>query len=303
MSVFITDNDENIASASWSKSHFEKNEYYTDFGLAKGQKKDGKSHGKKAQEQSMERQNKVAEQVSLLPKKMQAKLQEVVSRPTANATTIGKSKNAPITKVFYNRQKKAAQTTLLDDYAEHCLAEDDALNEVYTEAAENMYHQEMERQEEEEDKKIKNYQEGLELWLKYGLTKAQYDANREYEANVKALEEFYQEPDYWNYPDYEMRLKAAIKKFEDDFEAEQREQDLKDQQNDWWREDIDVLKAEDDLDKQNNYWNDYYEPEEDDEEADQNDYFESYEDWCERRREEDIEAQRQNAIDDMYDDY
>ena len=33
------------------------------------------------------------------------------------------------------------------------------------------------------------------------------------------------------------------------------------------------------------------------------DYFESYEDWCERRREEDIEAQRQNAIDDMYDDY
>ena len=61
--------------------------------------------------------------------------------------------------------------------------------------------------------------------------------------------------------------------------------------------------TEDDLEEQNNYWKDYYEPEKDDEESDHDYYFESYEDWCERRREEDIEAQRQNAIDDMYDDY
>jgi hypothetical protein len=353
MSAFNTNNDENIASAL-SISNCEKNEYYTDFGLAKGQKKDSKSHSKKALEQSEERQNKLAEQVSQLPKKLQAKLQEVVLPPTA--TSIGKTKNAPITKPFYNRQKKATQSMLLDDYAELCLAEDDALNEVHTEAVENMYHQEMERQLEEDETryqayltckfkwdfpddnmsqwdlmrlqdeiqkyeagltaktrtiseyqsdilKKKRYDMGLAMWRKYGLTKEQYDANREYESNVAALEAFYEEPDYWNYPDYEMRLKAAIKKYEDDFEAEQKEQELKDQQNDWWLEDIDILKAEDDLDKQNNYWKDYYEPEKDDEESEHDYYFESYEDWCERRREEDIEAQRQNAIDDMYDDY
>lgn len=397
-------NSNNYDASAWSISHCEKNEYYTDFGLAKGQKKDSKSHSKKALEQSEERQNKLAQQVSQLPKKLQAKLQEVVLPSTA--TSIGKTKNAPITKPFYDRQKKATQSMLLDDYDEHCLAEDDALNEVHTEAVENMYHQEMERQLEEDEaryqayltckfkwdfpddnmsqwdlmclkdeiqqyeeglrakwqkwvdgekitisdeediekkrsynldlatrlnygltiqqheyeeaerkheadvaeleafyqEKNKNYNLGLEMWLKYGLTKEQYEANRKYESNVRALQEFYQEPDYWNYPDYEMRLKAAIKKYEDDFEAEQKEQELKDQQNDWWLEDIDILKAEDDLDKQNEWWKDY-EPEKDDEEDEQDYYFESYEDYCERRREEDIEAQRQNAIDDMYDDY
>jgi hypothetical protein len=333
-----TSNNSNNYDASAHASDYEKNEYYTDFGLAKGQKKDSKSHSKKALEQSEERQNKLAEQVSQLPKKLQAKLQEVVLTPTA--TTKGKTKTALKTKPFYDRRNKASQVMLLDDYAEHCVAEDDALNEVHTEAVENMYHQEMERQEEEKEARYQayleckwkwdfpddgmsqwelrclqdeiqkyeaefsanweadshyndyerareeedeSYQKGLELWLKYGLTKEQYDANRKYESNVKALNAFYQEPDYWNYPDYEMRLKAAIKKYEDDFDAQQKEQALKDEQNEWWKD----FETED-----------YY-----DEEADQDYNFESYEDYCERRREEDMEAQRQDAIDDMYDHY
>ena len=58
-----------------------------------------------------------------------------------------------------------------------------------------------------------------------------------------------------------MRLKAAIKKFEDDFDAEQREQDLKDEQNEWW---IDPEMADEDCF--------------DDREV------ESFEDWFENKR-------------------
>jgi hypothetical protein len=124
------------------------------------------------------------------------------------------------------------------------------------------------------------YKAGLAMWLKYGLTKAQYDANREYEANCAALRAFYRELDYQSHPDYEMRLKAAIKKYEDDFDAEQKAQDLKDEQNEWW---IDPEMAAD----QDTF---------DDRE------MESYEDWLERQEEDRIQSQRENAIDDMRED-
>ena len=77
-----------------------------------------------------------------------------------------------------------------------------------------------------------------------------------------------------------MRLKAAIKKFEDDFDAEQREQDLKDEQNEWWI-DPEVVKDVDDFDDRE---------------------VESYEDWLERQEEDRIQSQRENAMDDMRDD-
>jgi hypothetical protein len=124
------------------------------------------------------------------------------------------------------------------------------------------------------------YKAGLAMWLKYGLTKAQYDANREYEANCAALRAFYRELDYQSHPDYEMRLKAAIKKYEDDFDAEQKAQDLKDEQNEWW-----------------------IDPEMVDQDSVDDREMESYEDWLERQEEDRIQSQRENAIDDMRDDY
>ena len=324
------------ASASMSNSNYEKNDHYTEFGLAKGQKKDAKARSFLAVKQAGERQKKVAEQVSLLPKKMQAKLKEEV---VAAASTTGKTKTDPATKVFHIRQKKT-QDQLLEDYEEDRLAEDDAQNEAWKAKGDEIYeaycedmareqaedeelryhtylvnkskinfpddtisqmeiirlsdeilkyeaemsakweadehYNDYERAREEEDEA---YQKGLEMWLRYGLTKAQYDANREYEANVKALNAFYRELDYQSYPDYENRLIAAIKKFEDDFDAEQREQALKDEQNEWWI-DPEVVEDVDDFE----------------------DRMESYEDWLERKREENLEAERQNAIDDMRDD-
>lgn len=331
------------ANASMSNSNYEKNEHYTEFGLAKGQKKDAKARSFLAVKQAGERDKKVAEQVSLLPKKMQAKLkEEVVVAPIATST--GKTKTDPATKVFHIRQKKT-QAMILDDYAEDVLAEDDAQNEAWQakkdEADEHYNDYERAREEEEaryqaylvnkfkwdfpddnmsqwemmclsdEIQKYeaelstksdqesttrtlleykagdKNYQDGLALWLSHGLTKAQYDANREYESNVAALNAFYLEPDYQSHPDYENRLLAAIKKFEDDFDAQQKEQDLKDEQNDWWKGYVvadDIQEVVDPYEE--------YEPEQ-----------ESFEDWCERKREENLEDARQNAIDDNRDDY
>lgn len=176
---------------------------------------------------------------------------------------------------------------------------------------------------QDEDEAYIDYNLGLVMWLKYGFTKEQYDANLEYESNLRALEEFYRDYDYQNHPDYEMRLKSAIKKYKDNFGKEQNEQYLKDQQNEWWKEYevedqqneqyLKVLQdeqnerwkdyeVEEDKDQQNEWWKDY-EVEEDDDEDKQYDDFESFEDYCERRREQDIEFEKQNAIDDMYDDY
>jgi hypothetical protein len=348
MQSSINNSNNYDASASISNSDYEKNEYYAEFGLAKGQKKDSKTRNYLAAQQAQEREKKVAEHISLLPKKMQAKLQQEVVAVLAPTATTGKTKTAHATKPFYDRQNKATQAVLLDDYAEQCVAEDDAHHELRKDKIDAMYAEEEERQYQEylEKKQIwdnssnydmstwelmclgydikayetkmaekcgneiktrtlseyeastwkvddhyndyerareeedEAYKAGLEMWLKYGLTKAQYDANREYESNVKALNAFYREPDYQSHPDYAIRLKAAIKKYEDDFDAEQKAQALKDEQNEWW---IDPeMAVEDDFDDRE---------------------MESYEDWLERQEEERIQSQRENAIDDMRDDY
>jgi hypothetical protein len=73
-------------------------------------------------------------------------------------------------------------------------------------------------------------------------------------------------------------LKAAIKKFEDDFDAEQREQALKDEQNEWWK---DIEDPDYDFDDRE---------------------VESFEDWNERQKEERMQSQIENAMDDRDDD-
>jgi hypothetical protein len=351
-------NSENYdASASISESNYEKNEHYTEFGLAKGEKKDSKARNYLAAKQSEEREKKIADHISKLPKKMQAKLAEETTTATATASAVskpGKVKNTHITKIFYDRKNKASEAMILDDYAEQCSAEYDAHHELRKDKIDAMYADEEERQYqeylemkqtwdsylgygmstwelmrleydikayetkmngkleeevktrtlleyEEDQKKIfeaetweadshyndyerareeedEGYKAGLALWLKYGLTKKQYDDNREYEANVKALNAFYKELDYQSHPDYEIRLKAAIKKFEDDFDAEQREQALKDEQNEWWKDIEDPDYEFDDRE------------------------METHEDWLERQQEERMQSLRENAIDDMRDD-
>ena len=76
MSTF--ENNNNGTNEFW----YDKNEFYTENGLAKGHKKDRKSRSKKALEQAEERQNKQDEHISQLPTKMQKLLlKQRLSRP------------------------------------------------------------------------------------------------------------------------------------------------------------------------------------------------------------------------------
>jgi hypothetical protein len=136
--------------------------------------------------------------------------------------------------------------------------------------------------EEYEDQKMRS--QSLSLWERFGLTAEQYDVNREYENNCAALSAFYSEPDYANYPDYGIRLEAAVKKYEDEFNAALLQEAEDDDNNDWW---IPYgLKQKDDKD-------------EDDCEDDRE--VVTYEDWCDDNREEYLETCKQNALDDAYD--
>lgn len=238
---------------------YDKNEFYIENGLAINKKKDRKSHSRKAQDQTDERLKKIAETISKLPIKMQETLAEYTAIQKS-----GKQKNTHTTKLFHERNhngQSATQKILCDHFDEQLLDEEYALTEMENDLYDLTLH----------DK----YERGVSMWERYGLTREQYDANREYENNLAKLGAFYQELDYASHPDYEIRLKAAIKKYEDDFDAQ-------------------VLKEEED-DKKNNL------SLEEIEEYDDDDDRETYEEWLESREEEYIEAQREAAIEDYID--
>ena len=74
---------------------------------------------------------------------------------------------------------------------------------------------------------FENGEESKAIWLEYNLTKEQYEAYKEYEENCGDLAAFYLEPDYAIHPDYEFRLKTAIKKYEDEWNAQKaREEEV-----------------------------------------------------------------------------
>ena len=372
MNSMINDTEFNCASSA-----FDKNVYYVENGLAKGQKKDAKSHGKIATDQTEAREKKIAEKISQLPKKMRAKLAENVEI----AVQPGKTKIAPNTKVFHNRQRPT-QNALMEDYEDEILAEEDAHNEHIVEARDEAYekhwaqHIEAMREEAEEElearyqvylgnkylfdfpqdgmsqwdmmllkdeieeyekefaakreeseqtwkviyedhkyeldycrsdwtakelqffqKKVDEYEaahginqkcEPEEIWLEYGLTKEQYEANQEYETNCGDLAAFYLEPDYANYPDYGNRLKAAIKKYEDDWNAQRAAELVADDNNDWWMDEKYAKEAVED--------DSMCVAQEDESEV-------SFEDWLESKKEEEINDRREELCEFIHDDY
>lgn len=143
------------------------NEFYTENGLNKAQKKDRKSHSKNAANQTEDRLKKLAEQISLLPRKMQAKLADDV----AVATSPGKTINTHVTKLFHNRShtgQSAIQELLCQEYDDDLLAEEDALEEAWNEAREKkqdkMRKEEDERISEHEEAQYQVYLEKKRLW-------------------------------------------------------------------------------------------------------------------------------------------
>ena len=322
----MNDNVFNCVAASSSENSFDKNEYYVENGLAKRQKKDSKSRGKIASDQMETRNKIIADHISQLPKKMQAKLAE---NAVVTDMKPGKCKNKHVTKIFHTR-KNTDSGSHLGDYIEQQLAEDDARNEAYEVACEedlieksneydneydNAYEAELEANRKEgeqiwkviyEDHKYQldhcrtewspeelktfqikvdeyethhgiNLKSSEKMWLKYDLTKEQFDAYQEYKENCADLEAYYSEPEYANYPEYGIRLEAAIKKFKDEFDAQKVAALVAEDKNDWWIDAKDAKDAKDDDDQI------------------------AYEEWCELRREQEQEDFRQEMMDDRHD--
>lgn len=366
----INNTEFNCASASSSEHVFDKNVYYVENGLAKRQKKDNKSHGKIAADQTEAREKKIAEAISQLPKKMRAKLAENVEI----AVQPGKTKIACNTKIFYNRQK-LTQNDLLGDYQEHCLAEDYAHNEIVDDAHTEAYDEHCanysevmnkEKTDEEEEryqaylekkflcdfpsnsisqwdlmflkdelqeyeaefdakheekeqawkviyedhkyelgqcrsdwtaKELEFFQEKVDeyetahsineklkpeaMWLEYGLTKEQYDAHQEYQANRRDLAAYYLEADYDSHPQYGIYLESEIKRYEDEFDHQIKMDAIAEDENDWW---IDQKYAKEALD--------------DESEILDQEWYENYND---RKQEQDEDNFRQEMIDDRED--
>lgn len=183
-------NDESNNSAFW----YDKSEYYAEYGLALRTKKDSKSRNMKELEKAEQRKKKVDDIVSSLPNKMQKKIAQIA---------------------VPNKQLDLGKSTKQINYvSRQNTREDVAYNEDYHE-------------EEEVNDMDDDYQQGLELWLRYGLTKEQYDADLEHREDIAALDAFENDPEnYHASSDYGEVLRRKIKKFEDNIEAKEREHDL-----------------------------------------------------------------------------
>lgn len=117
----------------------------------------------------------------------------------------------------------------------------------------------------EEDANNNEYEMGLAMWIKCGLTKERYDAVLEHRANIAALDAFYADPECYLAPKYGELLEEKIRKFEED-----------------------ALARENMTEEEYCFTDDYQD--------------EDFEDMAERYRLERFEHAIENAIDDMRDD-
>ena len=301
MSSFMISNNNNNGESC----HFDKTDFCRENGLANTQKKDGKSHSRREQDRVLERQKKTEDNIKLLPNNMQRALQELVPVKSDVAKSAVKDKEKDKkNKDFGKGLGQNALTTLLSEqYNEELLVENDVRDEVLI--GEWIF-------SEEEKEKI--YWDNVALWIRYGLTKEQYDATTEYEKNCKIfnqyLDELNEESD--EDPVFIQELEAKIKAFQDTYEAKQEADAKADDDNDWW---IDQSLVEEcgkpDYDEEE--WKadcaehliEYYRTKSiaDDRSKEEDDRSkeEDEEEWKENYAEKMLEFARQDAIDDYND--
>jgi hypothetical protein len=136
--------------------------------------------------------------------------------------------------------------------------------------------------EDEEALRDEEYEAGLAMWKRYGLTKEQYDADLEHRANIKALDVFNADPENYLAPEYGKMLEAKIKNFEHEISAKEKAKEDATADVNWYNPDLDE---------------DWVFPEAEEEDS------ETLEDYAERMREQDMEYAMDNCRDDMRDDY
>ena len=227
------DNNEINNNAFW----YDKNEFYAENGLNKGKKKDSKSRSLKEREKAEKREKKVADIVSTLPNKMQKKLLDEMEHPISNQGTKPK-------KVIHSFRKNTSE-----DVA---------------------YNEDEEEVDDDQDADKSDYEMGLAMWIKYGLTKERYDADLEHRANIAALDAYYADPENYLAPEYGDLLEKKIQKFEEDAVAREK---ANEEEYCCFPEDYDDVEDEDE------------------------------EDMAERYRQDRLESAIENARDDMHDDY
>lgn len=209
MSTFEMNNNDNGANEFW----YDKNEFYAENGLAKRQKKDRKSHSKKALDQSEERHKKVAEQISKLPNKIKKLIEaNSIKADSSSKASTDPVKSGKIYKKIVNPVKNTSQNIYYDN---------DNYEEDY----------------EEDVSKAKEYEAGLALWKSYGLTKEQFDADLQHRENIAALDAFNQDPENYLAPQYREMLEARIKKFEDEMAAKEKAEEEALQDINWYNPD------------------------------------------------------------------
>ena len=284
--------DNNAANCNYDKT-----EFYLENGLASNKKKDRKSHSRKAQDQTDERLKKITETISQLPIKMQKKLEEHVN---VLAAVTGKQKTRSITKTFHDRNhtgQSATQKMLCEQYDEQLLDEENVLKELDLDLDLDLN----EIKEGPYTLTLDQYESNVSMWKRYGLTKEQYNAHLEYENNLVRLNDFYKDTDHANHPDYRMRLEAAIKKFEDEYDAQVlKEEEEANNNYDWWLEGLEQIYDEGET------YEEFLirtqgEEEEEEEEEEEGDYRETYEEWLENREEDRVLSLREAACDDNRD--
>ena len=127
------------------------------------------------------------------------------------------------------------------------------------------------------------------MYKRYGLTKAQYDADLEHREDIAALDAFNADPENYHAPDYGRILEERIRKYEEDFDAKQKEEEEEQRYVNWYYDEEEQRYVKSHEDEECIY------PELEEE-------GETLEDLAERMREQDMEFAMENALDDMRDD-
>ena len=154
----LYESNNNNSEPNSNEFWYDKNEFYTENGLSRGQKKDRKSHGKKAREQQEQREDKVAKQVLLLPKKMQKALKALDKDKEFSVKEVAnpqKVKQVKYIKTITRKGKKDDLALSLEDV-------------------------------EEDDEALGDYDQGVRMWQLRGLTEAEYLDNMEKEMQVRS---------------------------------------------------------------------------------------------------------------------
>lgn len=177
-------------------------------------KRDSKSHGAKALEQSAKRDKKLAEQISALPRKMQKMLS--IDASSLLSSSSGAGHGMPIkTKQGRRHPRDRGENTgknLMDQYDETIYGEDDAQIETDKDNEEIRV-----RDEEREEQRIRVQE--LEQWASHGLTEQEYDAFQMYKINLDTIKRYCEDTEV-NDPEYLGRLQADIRHYLINFDDE-----------------------------------------------------------------------------------